>query len=151
MRRIFFTAFLMILLMSLSGFCQGLSEKSNIFKPSELVQKPNGFLNYLIDPDKFEMSQSYSLSYLSSGNRSTNVGLYLNTMSYRFSDPLLVQLRVGYMHQPFGGSRSSLASQQGRVFIQGAHLLYRPTENMMISVDYENYPSMLMSPYRYGW
>ncbi|MBN2105437.1 hypothetical protein JW835_15465 [bacterium] len=151
MKPYFFVAVLMILLISLSVFSQDLTDKKSVFKPSELVQKPSGFLNYLIDPAKFEMSHSYSLSYLSSGDRSTNVGLYLNTMTYRFSDPLLMQLRIGYMHQPFGGDRSTLSSQQGNFFLQGAHLLYRPTKNMIISFDYESYPFMMVSPYRYGW
>ena len=143
--------FLILILISFSICGQDLSVKSSLIKPTELVQKPEGFLNNLIDPEKFEMSHSYSLSYLSSWNRNTNVGLYLNTMTYRFSDPLVMQLRIGYMHQPFGGTNTGLASREGSVFLQGAHLLYRPMKNMMISIDYESYPSMLFSPYRTGW
>jgi len=151
MKRHSFIAFIMILLIAFTVFGQDLKEEKTIFKPSELVQKPSGFLNTLIDPAKFEMSHSYSLSYLSSGDQSTNVGLYLNTMTYRFSDPLLMQLRIGYMHQPLGGNHHTLSSQQGTVFLQGAHLLYRPGKNMLISIDYESYPTMFFSPYRYGW
>ena len=97
------------------------------------------------------MTQSYSLSYLSSGNRSSNVGLYLNTMTYQFSDPLLMQLRVGYMHQPFGnGSRPLLSQESGSVFIQGANIQYRPTDKMLISFEYNSTPSMMLSPYSWN-
>src|SRR4030042_3511774 len=63
--------------------------------------KPSGFLNALLDPGKFSMEQSYSVAFASSGARSMNQGLYLNTMKYKFSDPLFAQVRIGYLHQPF--------------------------------------------------
>lgn len=151
MKRIFYTAFNLILLTALLAMSQDLSNQSHIFKPSELVQKPSGFLNYLIDPSKFEMSQSYSLSYMSSGNRNSNVGLYLNTLTYQFSDPLMMQVSVGYMHQPFGGTNTQLVSREGSVFLQGAHVQYRPTKSLLISLDYESYPSMMFMPNRFGW
>lgn len=139
---------LLILLLMTFGICsQDLSNSKSIFKPSELVQKPKGFLNYLLDPSRFEMSQSYSFSLISSGSRSTNVGLYLNTMTYQFSDPLLMQLRIGYLHQPFGGPNNLGLSDKGSVFIQDAHIQYKPMKNMIISLDYGNYPALIYSPY----
>ena len=145
------SAVLIVLLFCMTLFGQENSRTSNLINPSELVQKPTGFLRNLIDPAKFTMTHNYSLSLISSGKRSYNQGLYLNTMTYRFSDPLLMQLKIGYLHQPLGGNAMLPASQQGSVFIQGAHLLYKPTENMYISVDYESYPSMLTAPYWGRW
>ena len=39
-----------ILLISSNGISQDLSRDSHIFKPSDLVQKPEGFLNHFLDP-----------------------------------------------------------------------------------------------------
>ena len=137
-----------IVLVSMTASTQDFSSKSHIFKPSDLVQKPSGLLSSFIDPARFDMNQSYSVSYLSSGKQSSNIGLYLNTLTYQIADPLLMQLRIGYMHQPFGQSNRPLVnSKEGGLFVQGAHLLYKPTENMMISFEYANYPSPMLSPY----
>lgn len=135
-----------LILTAAAVFGQQNPNQSSIFKPGELTQKPTGFLNQLIDPNKFSMSQSYSLSFMSSGRQSTNVGLYLNTMNYQISDPLLMQVRVGYMHQPLGGM-SSQTSQNGNVFLQRAMLQYKPTDSMTFTVDYQQIPYNTLSPY----
>ncbi|MBN1780458.1 hypothetical protein JW948_04980 [bacterium] len=140
-----------VILVVVPILAQETSEPRSVFDASEFSLKPEGFLRNLIDPAKFDMSQSYSLSVLSTGKQSMNQGMYLNTMTYRFSDPLLMQLRVGYLHQPFGGNNSLMPSQQGSLFIQGAYLQYKPMENMTISIDYQSYPSSILSPYWGRW
>jgi hypothetical protein len=125
--------------------------QSNLLPYAELSRKPEGFLRNLLDPSKFYMTQSYSFSVLSSGRQTYNMGLYLNTMTYRFSDPLLMQLRVGYMHQPLGGSSYMSSAQQGSLFIQGFNVLYKPMDNMIISLDYESNPYMFANPYWGRW
>ena len=128
----------------LSG--QELSKDNHVFKPSELVQKPTGLLNSFLNADRFSMNHSYSLSFMSSGGHSTNLGIYLNTMTYQISDPLMMQLRVGYLHQPFGGMNSIRPSVNNTFFVQGAQILYHPSKNLRVSLEYESIPSM-MSPY----
>ncbi len=135
----------LFLLHSSANAQSGETKQSSIFKANEFVKKPEGFLKYLINPAKFEMQQSYSLSFTSVGGRGYNQGLYLNTMNYRFSDPLLMQVRIGYLHQPLGGNQL-MSDQNGKVFLQKAMLQYKPTENMSIILDYESIPSPMMSP-----
>ena len=124
--------------------------KTITYNPTELVRPSKGFLYNLIDPNKFEMSQSYSLSFLSGGGRTMNQGLYLNTMSYQFSDPLSVQLRFGFLHQPFGQFSNQNEQSPGEFFLQGARLQYQPMKNMTITMDYQVYPAGIQSPY-YGY
>lgn len=142
-------SFIIIICLSVAAiavFGQQQSNQSSMIKPGEMVQKPAGFLNQLIDPNKFSMSQSYSLSFLSDGRQSANVGLYLNTMNYQFSDPLRMQVRVGYMHQPLGGATLQ-NNQNGSVFLQRAMLQYKPFENLTFTLDYQQLPHAPMSPY----
>ena len=135
-----------LLMVQSSALAQSSEAKtSSIFKADDFVKKPDGFLKYLINPAKFEMQQSYTLSFTSFGGRGYNQGLYLNTMNYRFSDPLMMQVRIGYLHQPLGGNQL-MSEQNGKVFLQRAMLQYKPAENMSITFDYESYPSPLMSP-----
>ena len=123
-------------------------QKKSVFRAGELVQKPAGFLDALLDPNRFNMSQSYSLSFLSSGRRSYNQGLYLNTLTYRFSNPLLMQVAVGYLHQPFGGSVIA-KDASGRFFVQRATLQYQPFKNTIFTIHYESLPYGYGNPYSY--
>jgi hypothetical protein len=145
-RTVILLAFGILLILNASLFAETRETKKSIFKANEFVQKPQGFLKYLIDPARFEMTQSYSLSFTSIGGRGYNQGLYLNTMNYRFSNPLLMQVRVGYLHQPLGGNQI-LSDQNGKLFLQRAMLQYKSTENTTLMLDYQSYPSTMMSPY----
>jgi len=108
--------------------------------------RPGGFLNALLDPAKFSMEQSYSVAFASYGGGSMNHGLYLNTMKYKFSDPLFAQVRIGYLHQPFGNP--NMRNQAGgTLFVQNAMLQYRPSPNMTITLDYEQIPAPFFNPY----
>lgn len=141
---------LFVVVMPSSAQTQNKYASSSIFKADDFVRKPGGFLHKLIDPSKFEMQQSYSLSFMSDGRRSGNLGLYLNTMNFQISDPLMMQVRVGYMHQPLGGNTMMSRQQSGgQVFLQRAMMKYKPTENMSVTLDYQSYPSPMLSPYSY--
>ncbi len=120
--------------------------KSSIFRPSELFRRPSGILEGLIDPSRFKMTQSYSLSFLSGGNRSFNQGLYLNTLQYQIADPLTAVLQVGYLHQPLGGAGLT-GSSAGQFFISGASLEYKPANGTRLFFDYQQMPAASISPF----
>jgi hypothetical protein len=50
----------------------------------------------LLDPSRVKMWHSYTFSYFSGRGGSGNIGLYLNTIEYRPSDPLRLQVSLGY-------------------------------------------------------
>ena len=90
-----------------------------------------------LDPNKFSMSHSYSLTVGSGGYSS---GLYLNTMQYRFSNPLTLYLQLGIQHHPFGNKFGN-TTQQNQMFISGAGLRYKPSENFGLYLEYSNAPA----------
>jgi len=124
--------------------------KSNIIEPSttQLLQKPNGFLNSLFDPSRFSMKHSYSVSLFSMGRQTFSQGLYLNTMNFRFSNPLTMQVSVGFMHQPLG-KFGNMPAENGKLFLQHARLQYKPSDKMSFTIDYQSYPYSYPSPYYY--
>ena len=143
----------LVLFVLLSGFVKAQTEnpQTSVFKPSETFNRPKGFLSYLIDPSKFSMSHSYTVSYFSLGGEQFSQGLYLNTMNYRVSNPLLMQVRIGYLHRPFGSS-GWMNEGNGKVFVQRAMLEYKPSDNMWFRIDYQAMPySTMMYPYDYRW
>ena len=117
-------------------------------KPSKMGVRPRGFLESLLDPSRFSMSHSYSVSMFSVGGQTMSQGLYLNTMDFKFSDPLTMQVSIGYLHQPFGGMDSQ-NPMNGKVFLERARLEYKPSDKTYFSIDFRQYPGSMMSPYYY--
>ena len=120
----------------------------SIFKPSPWKSRQKGFLDHLLNSSRIKMSHSYSLSYMSMGNQNFNQGLYLNTLDIDIADPLQMQVRFGYFHQPLG-NMNNMQQMDGKFFLQRAMLKYQPTENMSIVFDYQAYPSPMMLPNSY--
>lgn len=112
--------------------------------------QPKGFLDALFDASRFTMSHSYSMSMGTVGRQSFNQGLYLNTMSWKLADPLFMQLRVGYAHQPLGGnSLFGESSKTGQFFLQQAYVEYKPFKNAKLTFEYQSMPqsSFYHSPF----
>jgi hypothetical protein len=143
--------FFLLIIASSVLIAQIQDDKSVVFKPSEGFQKTRGFLDQLFDSNKLSISHSYSISYITSGGNGYNQGLYLSTINYQFSDPLLMQVRFGYLHQPFGGSNSISREANNKFFVQRAMLQYQPFKNTTLVIDYQAYPSPLMNPYYRTW
>ena len=78
-----------------SNFSPGL--RNSFIQPSA----PGGFLNGLYDPSRMQMNQSYSMAYSTSGGEGFMQGLYLNNMRYQLSNPLMLDLNLGYMFTPY--------------------------------------------------
>jgi hypothetical protein len=127
------------------GNAQFRSDGRTIFKASDLVRRPAGLFDRLLHSSRFRMTQSYSLSFFSMGGQGFNQGMYLNSMSYQISDPLLAQLQIGYLHQPFG-ARGDAGPNGGKVFVRSASLLYKPSDQMSVHLDYETVPAYSLSP-----
>lgn len=145
--------FVILTLILIGGIvhAQESGSQSGVFvaKPSSVFEKPKGFLDALLDPSRFSMSHSYSMSFSSMGGRSFNQGLYLNTMDFRFSDPLTMRLRIGYAHQPFGGGLGMNGPANGQLFLQQARIQYKPSDKVMFTLDYQQLPSSMLYPYSF--
>jgi len=147
---VFSVLFLSLITATVFVEAQSTISASNILKSQNSFQKPRGFLDYLLSSPKFSMSQSYSISYFSIGKQGFSQGLYLNTMNYRLSNPLLLQVRVGYLH-PLFGNFGGMNLTNGKLFVQRAMLSYKPSNKMSFTIDYQVMPSFLYSPYYYRW
>lgn len=111
--------------------------------------KPQGLIGLLgLNPQRFSMQQSYSLSYLSAGGQGFSQGLYLNTMGYRVADNMQVALQWGVRNQPLGAFGVPGVNQSG-FFLSGASLEYKPSRNTALSVQFSSYPTHDYLPYRY--
>ena len=110
-----------------------------------------GLVGWLgLNPARFSMSQSYSLSYLSYGGRGFSQGVYLNTMQYQLADPLSVRVQWGVTHQPFAGAGLPGIYGNG-LFLSGANVEYKPSEKLRIGLSIDSYPPGALSPNAYEY
>ena len=102
-----------------------------------------GFFN----PDNFKMRQSYSMSYMTMGHQGLALGMYTNSMMYKFSNNLDAQVDVSLQHSPYSTFDQRLQSSLSGVFLNRAALDYRPSDNMLLRLSYEKIPFGLYGMY----
>jgi hypothetical protein len=116
-------------------------------KISEQISNPtqigSSFLNGILDMNRLRMSQSYSMTYMSTGGKGTTLGMYMNTLSYQISDKIDTKLHLGFSHSPFGGNNAYSNPSQ---FIGGAELNYRLSNNTIFQFQISQLPG-----YYNGW
>lgn len=156
------TAFITIVILVGAIFPVHAQLKSQLPRPlavEEAIQIPgvgsnNSSVLSFIDPNRFFMSQSYSLSYSSFGGGSS-MGIYQNQMSYLFSDKLMVRARLGFMHNPLGiGAYSNQPTDLMDNLIYGFDLNYQPKENVRFNIRFDKSPYYYRSgfyPYGYSY
>jgi hypothetical protein len=100
----------------------------------------------LLDPQRLQMSQSYSLMYSSQGKSGDLVGLYQNWLSYRFSPRLQVGVNLGYFHRPMA-ALSHNAAIRNQALLTTFQLDYKPFDNLFIHFNFRSQP---MIDYRHS-
>jgi hypothetical protein len=108
----------------------------------------------LFDPARMHMSQSMSFGYASIGGHGMTQGLYMNDMSYQFSQPVSLTTHLGYLFQPGASSQLNTGLANGLTngtFVGGADLNWRPWSNTNFRLSV--YRGMDPSSYypNYGW
>ena len=110
------------------------------------------FLSGLFDPSKFNMQHSFSLSYASFAGQGMSLGVYTNSMQYKFSDKLDVRTDISLMTSPFNSLGKDAQSSLNGLFLNRAELNYRPWKNTLFQISYRQIPASywLGSGYGYG-
>jgi len=153
MRRASFVIIAAVLLPALS-FGQ-LKENQKLPPFSTLLTSPQaasrGVIGLLgLNPSRFSMQQSYSISYMSYGGKGFSQGMYLNTMQYQVADPLRVQVQWGVAHQPFASAGLPGIYGSG-LFLSNANVEYQPSDKLRIGLSIDSYPPGGLSPNAYDY
>lgn len=108
----------------------------------------------LLDPERFTMRNQYIMNFSSVGGSGSLMGMFINTMEYRFNSPLIMRLKVAYQSktgQLFGDKNMYSGNpnlENGRVFIPSFDIIYKPWKNTTFSFHYRDYSTS--NPY-YGY
>lgn len=143
------SALLIILTLTLSAFGQFRDNYSPSSQSFFRQPVTGGLFNGLIDQSRMSMSQSYSLSYASSGSDGFMQGFYLNNIRYRLSNPLTLDMQLGFMHTPYNTYQGNGLNSFNAEFIGGVNLTYKPSNNVSFSLGVARMP-YYYSPYSYN-
>ena len=126
------------------------ASSKTVFNVQKPAISPRGLS--LLDPNRFSMKQSYMANFSSSGGNGGVMGMYINSMEYRFNAPLIMRLKVAYQTQAgmLFGSKDSFTglrqSNQGRLFVPSFDIVYQPFKNTTVNISYRDYSGMA-NPY----
>lgn len=117
---------------------------------------PSLGLAQLLASDAFRVSHSYELSYTSFAGEGLGLGVFTTSLRYQPSDRLAARVDIGVAHSPFGSS--ALQQQLGfrqdapaHVYLRNATLAYRPSENALITLSFQQSPfGTYVGPHAFG-
>jgi len=100
----------------------------------------------LLDPERFQMSQSYGVSYFYTSGQGNGdlLGLYQNRLSYRFSPRLNVQVGLGFLHRPLA-TLSENSAIRNQALMAAFQVDYRPFDHIFIHFSYQSLPGISSS------
>ena len=114
--------------------------------PVVLSETPGALsLGALFNAETLDLSQSYSFSATSGAGGSLGLGVYTTSLRWQPSSRLAGRVSVSAAHSPFGsaGVQSALGldgAAPARVYLDRAELAYKPTENSVIHLSFQNSP-----------
>ncbi len=93
----------------------------------------------LLDPTRFDMHHSFSMSTMSLGGQAMNVAAYTNIMTYELNHNLHLGTRFSLV-QPTGMMGPGNYGLNNTQFLYDANLQYQPSENTLIEFKMSNRP-----------
>jgi hypothetical protein len=130
---------------------EGTFDRNSLLQPGKTMALGTGGL---LDPSRFSVSQSYSMSFSSGSGGESWDGLYLSTLSYQLAVPVTLSLDLGLAHQPGALFKAGPMNRQfdaSAVVMPRLELKYQPFRNTLIRVQYLNSKGLSSrSPYYWG-
>ncbi len=102
-----------------------------------------GFLN----SNNFQMHHSYDVSYSTFGSNSLALTTYTNSMFYKFSNNLNVQLDASVVYSPYSSLGKNFENNINGIYLSKAAINYHPWKDVFITVQYRSLPVTYYSPF----
>jgi hypothetical protein len=98
------------------------------------------------------MHHSFGLSYSTIGGYGTSIATYTNSMMYKFSDNMNLQLDASIVASPYSSFGKNYQNAVQGIYISRAAFNYKPWNDVSISIQYRNMPNYYYDPFnRYGY
>ncbi len=140
--------FALIVLISISINAQFKDPAFETEKPKDgIMNNSSNSLFGFINPDNFSMHHSFGLSYSTFGGQGMSLATYTNSMMYKFSDKMNVQLDASFVTSPYSSLGKDFQNSIQGVYISRAAFSYRPWDDVSISIQYRNIPNYYYDPF----
>ena len=100
----------------------------------------SSFFTDFFNPNKFQMSHTIGMSYSTFGGNNVALSTYTNSMGYRFSENLMVEVDASLVASPYSSFGSEHQKSINGIYLSRAHLSYTPTKNTVLSVQFIQQP-----------
>ena len=115
----------------------GLGSQTEQLRPFSLGDKIKG----LLANDRLSFQNTVGINFSSSSGGNLNQ-YYLNTITYKAKQPLIIKAQVGLQHNLYGSP--TFGSAQGgntKLIVPFLGVLYKPRDNIQIEFQFSNRPS----------
>lgn len=107
---------------------------------SGIFNRSNSSLFSFLTDENFSMTHSVNMSYSAFAGHGLALGIYTNSMMYRFSDNLNVQLDASIINSPYSTFGRDFQNSINGLYLSRAAINYRPWKDVFISLQYNSYP-----------
>jgi len=126
--------------------------KTDLEKPVDIK---SGITNYnpsslflgFINLNNLEMRHSLSMSYGASSNYGIALSTYTNSLSYKFSDRLNIEIDASIVNTPYNTLGDSFTNSINGIYLSRAQLNYKFSENSNITLQFRSGPGTYYDPY----
>jgi len=140
--------FILSVLLSVSINAQFKDPVFETEKPKDgIMNNSSNSLFGFINPDNFSMHHSIGLSYSTIGDYGTSLATYTNSMMYKFSDNMNIQLDASFVTSPYSSLGKDFQNSIQGIYVSRAAFNYRPWEDVSISIQYRNVPNYFYDPF----
>ena len=112
-----------------------------------ITDNSSGSLLGFLSNENFSMHHSVGVSYSSIGGYGTSLATYTNSMMYKFSDKMNVQLDASFITSPYSSFGKEFQNSLQGVYISRAAFNYKPWDDVSISFQYRSMPNYYYSPF----
>ncbi|MDP2364238.1 MAG: hypothetical protein Q8M94_10785 [Ignavibacteria bacterium] len=112
-----------------------------------IIDNSSGSLFGFLSSENFSMHHSVGVSYSSIGGYGTSLATYTNSMMYKFSDKMNVQLDASFITSPYSSFGKDFQNSLQGVYISRAAFNYKPWDDVSISFQYRSMPNYYYNPF----
>lgn len=142
---------IILVLLAASAFAQFRDSGFPTSSVKDGIVNNSGTSLFGLNSANFQMNHSYSLSYSSFGNNGLALGVYTNSLFYKFNNDLNVQADISVVHSPYSTFGTEFQNSLNGIYLSRAAINYRPWKDFQINVQYQNIPNFYSPGYYNGY
>ena len=144
--RNYFIIFLFLAIITKAQYRDELNSSVDV-KSGILNNSSSSSLSDFINPDNFSMHHSFEMSYSTFGGGGMALGVYTNSMAFKFNDQLMLETDLSLVNSPYNSFGKDFSKNINGIYLSRAQLTFKPLDNMSVIVQYRQIPGGYYSPF----